>query len=192
MPTYLTFTIDDLDAEIQALDSKWLNRSDFATLRERAYKRAIGEYQEELISNDDIFIRSNTFGLPIAIGTAKVDTAGADIFVVDLPADALQVAGDSILVSKDTTANFLNVPRMTWADIVASGVDQTDCAFWEDNGQIVIYSKDGTIVDTDVVHAPYYRRLDVTQTPTTTDLDIKTKDFDEIIDSTKSFMDSYA
>lgn len=191
MSTYVVFTIDDLDAELKAIKDRWTNRSDFTTLRNRALRRTMAEYQASLHNADDIFGRANTYDAPITIGTEKINTTVGDVYKVALPAGAVRVAGDAIQVAKATTATFVNVPRMEWADIIASGVDQTPYAFWEENGILMIYDKDGNFDNTAVCNFSYYRSLDVTQTPTTTPLDIKPNDFAEIIDNVDGFMSSY-
>lgn len=161
--TTIALTIADLDNEILKQNPALGNYQDYQARRTRAYVETIASYEETLAEADDIFARSNTFAAPIAIGTAVVTTTTGDIYTVTLPTTARRVAGDSIMVSKVSSTDFVNVPRMAWASIVANGTGQTPYAFWEDNGQIVIYDKDGANFDnTSMVNFPFYRKFDVT------------------------------
>jgi len=188
MSTYITYTIDDLDAEIKADDARYTNRSDYATLRNRAYRKALAEYAGSLRGSDDIFIRGDTFLAPIAIGAAVITVTGKGlIYQVALPAGAYKVAGDSILVEFSTT-EFDQVPRMTWGEILLSG-SPTPYAFWENNGILNIFSATD-LNATAHVGFDYYRRLDATQTAGTA-LDIKSDDFGQLVDSTSAFLSSY-
>jgi hypothetical protein len=191
MPTYLEYTVADLDAEIQAIEPKWANRSDYTTLRDRALRRAMSEYNDSLITGDDAFAKASMLSAPITLGTALINTTVGDIFGVDLPADALAVAGDAILVQKSATTEFFSVPRMNWTDIVPSGGSQTAYAFWQDGLTLYVYTKDSNFDATASAAFDYFRRLDVTQSPTSIALDIKDRDFGQIVDSTLAFLESY-
>jgi hypothetical protein len=184
MPTYLAFTIDDLDAEIKKRDAAVSNYADFSTRRERAYERAIADLEETLASQDSPFVRADTYAAALTTGTAKVSTPIGDLYTIDLPADGRRVAGSNILVEGATT--FLQVPRMSW-DAVVLGTSQTLYAFWEDNGQIVLYEKDAEFTAPADVHISYYRKLDTTQT-TGTNLDIPTTQFSSIVTATLNYM----
>lgn len=187
MPTAITYDFDDLDQEIQAQEPKWSNRSDYITLRNRAYRRALAEYSDQLVGADDIWIRKDNFGTPITLGAALVSYASNGyIFQVALPSDAIRVAEDTILVVKSAT-EFDMVPRKAFASIDPT----TDLyAFWENEGKINIWSK-SDLDATATVAFDYYRAIDATQTPTTTPLDIKYQDFGQIVDATTSFLADY-
>jgi hypothetical protein len=189
MPTYIALTIDDLDAELKKQNTALANYADYTTRRARAYNSVLAQYAETLAEADDAFAKKNVYATPLTTGTAKIATTTGDIYVpASLPADFRRVAGDAILVSKAASADFCNVPRMTWASIVASGSSQTAFAFWEDGGSIEIYDKDGANFDaSSSVSFEYYRLLDATQT-TGTALDIKQEDFPSIVSSVLGLM----
>lgn len=189
MSTYITFTIDDLDAEVKDMRPQWANRSDFATLRNMVYRKALAAYEKTLRDTNDIFIRKDTFGAPVSIGTEEIATTIGNIWQAALPAGAYGVAGDAIMVEKSTT-EFLSVPRLSWQQIVPSGADQTISGFWENDGNILIYDKDTTFASGSSVCFDYYRRLDATQT-TGTALDIKAQDFPQLVSDVVSYLESY-
>jgi hypothetical protein len=189
--TPIAFTIDDLDAEIQAQVPSWANRSDYVVLRNRAYRKALSEYSDGLIGQDDIFVRGDCLGSPITLSTAKIATTPGVIFQIALPTGALFVAGDNILVQKSATTEFFNVPRMPWASIVPSGGSQTPYAFWENNGIVNIYTATADFDATASAVFDFYRQLDSTQSPTTTAMDIKYEDFEQLVDTTVSFLQAY-
>jgi hypothetical protein len=188
MPTYITYLVDDLDAELKKQNPLLNNFTDFTARRTRSYLQVLADYQEELAQNDDPFVKADNYSSPITTGTEKINTTVGDIYRIALPADVLRVAGNAILVAKGTTAIFDSVPRMSWDTIIASGGSQTPFAFWEENGYLVIYDKDGNFDNTAAVSFPYYRRLDATVTPTTTALDIKPNGFSSIVSSVLSLM----
>jgi hypothetical protein len=159
MPT-ISFTLADLDNEMLKQSPLLWNYQDYQARRMRELNATLATYQETLAQADDFFVRKNIFASPIAIGTAKVTTTTGDIYTVAPPTDFRRVAGDAIMVSKAASPDFCNVPRMTWEAIVASGSSQTPYAFWEENGQIVIYDKDGANFDNaSNVNFSYYRQL---------------------------------
>jgi hypothetical protein len=83
---------------------------------------------------------------------------------------------------------------MSWSAIVANGGSQTEYAFWENNGLLNVYVKDGGSADFDntaSVVFDYFRRLDVTQSPTSTALDILTDFFPTLVDNVVSYLESY-
>ena len=189
MSTYIALTIDDLDAELKKQNPLLVNYADFAARRTRAYSTALAQYQETLADADDTFVRGNVYASPLTTGTAAIVTSTGDIYIpTTLPDDFRRVAGDAILVSKVSTADFCNVPRMPWASIIASGSSQTPYAFYEDKGQIVVYDKDGAnFDDASKVTFEYYRELDCTLT-TGTALDIKQEDFGNIVTAVLQLM----
>jgi hypothetical protein len=192
MSTPISYLISDLDAEIQAQVPAWANRSDYTTLRNRAYRRALGEYSDGLTSQDDIFIRADCLASPVSLGSAPtIATTPGVIFQIALPAGALRVAGDSIMIQKSSTTEFFNVPRMAWANIVPSGSGQTPYGFWENNGIINIYTTTSDFDHTAGAAFDYYRQIDATQSPTSTAMDIKYEDFDQLVDTTISFLQAY-
>lgn len=184
MPSYVTLTIDDLDAELKKEQQLLANFADFTARRTRCYQDVLAEYQESLAQSDDIFVRADNIDTPTALGTEKVNTSTGDVYSVALPSDARRIAGNNIMVELAASATFVNVPRMSWDTIIASGGSQTPYAFWEKNGKLLIYVKDtGAFVNTASVVFTYYRKLDATVT-TGTALDIKPQDFSQIVSDT--------
>ncbi|MEP7234478.1 MAG: hypothetical protein ABI778_04200, partial [Ignavibacteriota bacterium] len=83
--------------------------------------------------------------------------------------------------------NFFAVPRMTLADIIVGGVDQTLYAFFETKGKINLYVKDATFTAPADVHYLYFKTLSIVTSPTTTMIDIKDK-FSDFVDSVLEFI----
>ncbi len=189
MPTYVALTIADLQAELNKQNAAFANYSDFTTRFARAFNTALTQYEEQLAQADDIFVRNNTYASPIAIGTAKITTTTGDVYQVTPPTDFRRIAGNGILVSKAATADFCDVPRMTFDSLITTGSSQTPFAFWEDHGMIMIYDKDGANFDnTSQVDFSYYRKLDATNSPTSTPLDIKQMDFADMVSTVLGLM----
>lgn len=184
MPTYIALTIDDLDNELKKQNPLLANYADYTTRRTRAYDATLGQYQETLAQADDSFVRSDTLDSPIVLGTAKIAATGGYLYQVTPPADFRRVAGNNITIEKSATG-IVNVPRSTWDTVV---LGTTPYAFWEEDGNIIVYCKDTTAFDSSYSASfEYYRELDATVTSGTA-LDIKQQDFTSIVSSVLALM----
>lgn len=184
MPTPVVFTVDDLDADLKLLNPEYANMADFVERRTRAVKRA---YSEMLTIRPWGVGTTLTEGVAPSTGTAIMDTSIGDVFVVALIDDAKQVDGDVIWI-KQGTGTFEEVPRKTRAEIIIGGTDETELAFYETNGNIVIYSKQAEFTAPADVHYDYIRKRDADLDPTTNELDIDIEEYEAFLASVNSFM----
>lgn len=179
----ITFDRDQLDADIKLrvpLFAKY-DATEFDNLRAQAYRKAMANYQSELIDANDPWVRRTTLDEVAApsTGAIKLDTSIGDLFVVALLADALQIADDTVLVKSSTS--LVAVPRVDLDDIVAG---TTTAGFIEHKGGIQIYCADGMIVADSDLHYNYFVTLDAEPATGATVLDLKPQDYEAILTAT--------
>jgi hypothetical protein len=187
----INFTRDDLDTHLKAAIAVLasLETAKFESLRDRAYKRTMSEYQADLIAADDPWIRRDTLEevTPPSTGSEKINTSIGDMYRVALLANAISIAGDTILVSQGTGV-FKTVPRVTMETLTIGGVDETIIGFIENKGKLIIYAKEGTFVPPGTVHYNYYIGLDGDPAAGATELDIKPQDYSRILSACAQYI----
>lgn len=160
----LTFTLANLKARIKRLVPAYrdMDSTVFDELVDTGLRMWLSDYQKVLMDRNDRFIRYSTLSEAVApaTGTEKINTTIGDLFRITLLAAADRIADDTILLFDAGTAEFITVPRKTFAEIVTSGVDATIAAFLENNGEILLYVKQDEIAAPPAdLHYNYFKQL---------------------------------
>lgn len=183
----ITFTIADLDQALKDRNPAWADSASFAARRTAAAKQALGIYYDNLRSTNDLWARSSTLGgSAVSTGTQVVDTTVSDVYHVTLPTGQLGVADNTIFVQQ-STGTFLEVPRMS-IDSIVLGVSATTIAFWENNGEIILYDKDGQFTAPGNLHYNFWRNPAIDCSLSTNTVDIRPQDFTSFVDSVLSYL----
>lgn len=159
----LQFTIGDLARALQDRNPDFSDMASFGTRLASASKQALADYFANLRTNVDQFARSSTLSAgSLTTGSAVFSITGSgSVFRIAMGTGMLSVAGDSIFV-EGSTSTFINVPRGTIESILTSGASATTEIFWENNGEIVLYSKTGDFTPPATVHCDYWRLPSIT------------------------------
>ncbi len=183
----IEYTRDQLDKLIKNIEPGLSNRSDFSTNRDLYYAVVMGEYNEELASANDDFVLGDNFSSPLSTSTALVDTSVADLYKMTLPDGQLRIAGDVIFLEK-TPGTFVHVPRVSIAEILIGGDEETLYAFATHKNAITLYSKDSLFTAPASVVYYYYRVLSISLSDGDTVLDIRSSDFNAIAERVSEYM----
>jgi hypothetical protein len=152
----LQFTIRELDAQLYRRNPDWKDSKSFADLRSGAVKLALAQFYRQYRDDENAWGRASTLnGAAISTGSEVVNTTISDLYRVALPTGQLSVADNTLLLYKSTTT-FLKIPRASVDDIVL-GTGATTDIFWENHGEILIYSKEGDFTSAGSLHYNYWR-----------------------------------
>lgn len=185
----MQFKISDLTSALQHRDPAFADLASFATREQAAASQALAELYATYRQNNNPWARASTFsGSPDSTGTtpAMATTVG-DVYVIAMTTGRIAVAGDTIFLYKTTTSTFIPVPRSTIELVLISGTATTE-VFWENHGEIVLYSKTGDFTAPASVHYDYWRDPVIDCTTTTNVIDIDPIDFTTFVDSVYSLL----
>lgn len=183
----IAFLQSDLTTELQRRDPTLadLDSTKFDNKRNTAEKVALAGYQSNLVQNGDGWAKKTTLAAYLTTGSSPdIVTTVADVYKIALPADAIEVAGNTIWLEIETTGTFLPIPRVEIDAIVPS---TTTIAFHEVKGFIILEAKIGQFTPPARVHCEYWRGL-VPTASGSDPIDIKPQDFGTFCDAVASLI----
>jgi hypothetical protein len=183
----IEYTRDQLDALIKKIEPSLANTADYSTNRDLFYAVVMGEYNTELISENDDHVIDDNFSAPLSTATAVIDTSVADLYKITLPDGQFDIMGDVIFLEK-TPGTFVSVERKPIADILVSGSEATQYAFETHKGKITLYSKDSLFTAPASLAYYFYRVLGTSLPANNSTLDIRANDFSTIAERVSEYM----